>query len=109
MLKTIFLTCLEVNATLGSITKVFYTGMLSFFDSQAHHRSTVPLIGACRISRRSPLTALMRSSLMPEVGVALVCLIFFIPFYPFPLEMVWSSILAFKTNPPSPSMLSCLF
>lgn len=96
MLKPIFLTSLGVNTTLASITKVIYTGMLSFCDSQAHHRSTAPLIGACRISHRSPLTALMRSSLTPEVGVALVCLFFFIPFYPFPLEIAWRPILAVK-------------
>lgn len=68
--KMTFLTCFEVSATLVSLRKVSYAAVFSFSDSQAHHRSTAPLIGACRISHRSPSTALMRSSLMPEVGVA---------------------------------------
>lgn len=74
----------EVSATLVRL-KVSYAGVFSFSDSQAHHRSTAPPIGACRISHRSPSTAPMRSSLMPEVGVVVLSSI-----------LIWTSILAFK-------------
>lgn len=68
--KMTFLTCFEVSATLVSLKNISYAAVFSFSDSQARHRSTAPLIGACRISHRSPSIAPMRSSLMPEVSVA---------------------------------------
>lgn len=90
-----FLTCFEVSATLVSLKKVSYAAVFSFSDSQARHRSSAPLIGACRISHRSPSTAPMRSSLMPEVGVAFFTFILVCHFL---LKIVWTSILAFKAK-----------
>lgn len=60
-----------------SCPSFFQPEMFSFFLflCQVHHESTAPLIGVCRISLKSLLTALMRSFLMPEVSI-----IFYLPF-----------------------------
>lgn len=51
---------------------------LFFPHPQVPHESIAPLIGVCKTSHKSQLTALMRSSLMLEVSITL----YFFSFYP---------------------------
>lgn len=109
MLKTIFLTSLEVDTTLVSITKVFYTAMLSFLwlagSSQKHSATHWCLQNIAQESIDSS-----DEEFFDARGWCCSCFpTILIPLSPFPLEIIWSTILTFKTNPTSPSMLSCLF